>query len=67
MGKEQTNLVVTGATSFLGTALVLELLAEGYQVYAVVRPSSANREAFEEACRSAGITDRKRERAGSIS
>ena len=27
MGKEQINLVVTGATSFLGTALVLELLA----------------------------------------
>ncbi len=65
MGKEQINLVVTGATSFLGTALVLELLAEGHQVYAVVRPSSANREAFEEACRSAGDYGQK-ERTGRL-
>lgn len=36
------NLVVTGATSFLGTALIQELLHQGHQVYAVVRPGSRN-------------------------
>ncbi len=36
------NLVVTGATSFLGTALIQELLNQGHQVYAVVRPGSQN-------------------------
>lgn len=30
--------VVTGATSFLGAALIRRLLEEGHQVYAVVRP-----------------------------
>lgn len=51
MEKEQINLAVTGATSFLGTALTRELLTQGYRVYAVVRPRSANRAAFEEACK----------------
>lgn len=36
------NLVVTGATSFLGTALIGELLRQGHQVYGVVRPHSGN-------------------------
>lgn len=36
------NLVVTGATSFLGTALIRELLRQGHQIYAVVRPNSQN-------------------------
>lgn len=54
MEKEQINLVVTGATSFLGAALTRELLIQGYQVYAVVRPRSANRAAFEEACKELG-------------
>ncbi len=40
------NLVVTGATSFLGTALVRRLLQDGHQVYAVVRPNSANLRRF---------------------
>lgn len=42
------NMVVTGATSFLGSALVKRLLAEGHRVYAVVRPNSANREVLPE-------------------
>lgn len=41
------NLVVTGATSFLGAALIKELLKEGHQVYAVVRPGSLNRKALD--------------------
>ena len=32
------NLVVTGATSFLGTAFIRQLLTQGHQVYGVVRP-----------------------------
>lgn len=42
------NIVVTGATSFLGSALVGRLLAEGHRVYAVIRPGSANRGALME-------------------
>lgn len=41
------NLAVTGATSFLGAALIKELLKEGHQVYAVVRPGSLNRKALD--------------------
>lgn len=37
------NILVTGATSFVGRALVKELLAEGYNVYGVVRPTSKNK------------------------
>lgn len=37
------NVAVTGATSFLGAALVKGLLAEGHKVYAVIRPGSVNR------------------------
>ena len=36
------DLVVTGATSFLGAALIKEALLRGHQVYAVARPGSAN-------------------------
>lgn len=36
------NVVVTGATSFLGRALVDRLLREHHQVFAVVRPGSEN-------------------------
>ncbi len=36
------NLVVTGATSFLGVGLMQELLRQGHQVYAIVRPHSKN-------------------------
>ena len=37
------NIVVTGATSFLGSALVKRLLQGGHRVYAVIRPGSKNR------------------------
>lgn len=40
------NIVVTGATSFLGAAFTRQLLALGHQVYAVVRPGSANQKAL---------------------
>lgn len=36
------NIVVTGATSFLGLAMVKKLLYLKHQVFAVVRPGSAN-------------------------
>lgn len=37
------NAVVTGATSFLGRALVNQLLKDGIRVYAVIRPGSKNK------------------------
>lgn len=37
------NVVVTGATSFLGHALIKRLLDNGQFVYAVIRPDSKNR------------------------
>lgn len=37
------NVVVTGATSFLGAALVKDLLQEEHTVYAIIRPGSVNR------------------------
>lgn len=36
------NIVVTGATSFIGTVTVRQLLERGHHVYGVVRPGSAN-------------------------
>ena len=39
----EMKIVVTGATSFLGAALVKWLLCQGHFVYAIVRPHSANR------------------------
>ena len=41
------NIVVTGATSFLGAALCKELVSREHQVYAVVRPGSNNRQVLE--------------------
>lgn len=41
-----SNIVVTGATSFLGTSIVRKLLSEHHQVFAVVRPGSKNRGAL---------------------
>lgn len=41
------NVVVTGATSFLGRALVDRLLKDGNKVYAVVRPGSKNRKSLD--------------------
>ncbi len=43
------KVVVTGATSFLGAAVVKRLLMLGHFVYAVIRPGSANRNALPEA------------------
>ena len=37
------NILVTGVTSFVGRALVKELIAEGYDVYGVIRPDSKNK------------------------
>jgi UDP-glucose 4-epimerase len=36
------NIVVTGATSFIGVSLTNRLIRDGYRVFAVVRPGSAN-------------------------
>ncbi len=42
------DMIVTGATSFLGRAMIKRLLRDGHQVWAVVRPGSKNRASFEE-------------------
>lgn len=42
------NIVVTGATSFIGVPMVRELLRGGHTVYAVVRPFSRNRSKLED-------------------
>lgn len=48
------NIVVTGATSFLGKALVDQLQKDGNQVYAVVRPGSKNLKKINTGCQ--GLT-----------
>ena len=39
--KDMSTSIVTGATGFIGTALCKELLAQGDEVYAVIRPKSS--------------------------
>lgn len=41
------RVIVTGATSFIGTACVKEMIKEGHQVLAAVRPDSPGRAALE--------------------
>jgi len=63
------NLVVTGATSFLGVALIKALLKTKHQVYAVVRPGSKNRGALDAVAAESGSEDAvnisQQERSGS--
>ena len=40
------NVIVTGGTGFLGRNIVRRLVAEGYRVYALVRPNSRNIDAL---------------------
>ena len=42
------RIVITGATSFVGAAAIQELLENGHEVYAVVRPSSKKLETLTE-------------------
>lgn len=42
------QVVVTGATSFIGAATVKKLMEAGHQVFAVVRPASSNMKHLEE-------------------
>lgn len=44
------KVVVTGATSFIGIAVIKCLLEQGHEVVAVVRPHSANLGKLEDAC-----------------
>ena len=37
------SFVITGATSFIGSYLVRALAGSNYQIYAVIRPNSANK------------------------
>ena len=55
------NLVVTGATSFLGVALIRELLGRGHQVWAVVRPGSGNLGALKD-----GVSQKGEPREGAL-
>lgn len=43
------RIVITGATSFVGAAAIQELLENGHEVYAVVRPSSRKLETLDRA------------------
>lgn len=38
------NVIVTGGTSFIGLAVIKDLLAGGHDVWALVRPSSSNKD-----------------------
>lgn len=49
------NLVVTGATSFLGAATLRKLLQLEHQVFAVVRPNSVNRSVLREMEKNPGL------------
>lgn len=40
--ESRMKIVVTGATSFIGTAAVRRFLLDGYEVFAVIRPGSKN-------------------------
>lgn len=42
------NIVVTGATSFIGASMVRRLLKEGCHVYAVIRPGSSNKKVLDD-------------------
>lgn len=48
------RIVVTGATSFIGRAVVEELLEKRHQVFAAVRPDSAGRGELEAMQRETG-------------
>ena len=41
------NILITGASSFIGRALSRQLISEGYEVYGVIRPTSKNTESLE--------------------
>ncbi len=45
--ERQLCVVVTGATSFLGAALIKEMVRRGYRVYGVARPGSSNRKVLD--------------------
>ncbi len=53
------NIVVTGATSFIGASMVRRLLTEGHHIYAVIRPGSSNKKVLDEV-----IEKAKEEKAG---
>lgn len=58
----QLNIVVTGATSFIGASMVRRLLKEDHHIYAVIRPGSSNKKVLDEVIkeaegRGAGRTD----------
>ena len=42
------NIVVTGATSFIGASMVRRLLMEDNHVYAVIRPGSSNKKVLDD-------------------
>ena len=49
--------IVTGATSFIGIALLKELLSADYQVFAIIRPNSDRKKTVNEECPEAYIVE----------
>lgn len=43
-----SNYIITGGTSFIGKAIVKELISKGHQVYVVIRPSSTQKKYFDQ-------------------
>lgn len=60
------RIVLTGATSFIGRAVLNELLAGGHQVFAVVRPGSPGTEALEQAAKARGLLAGEQETRGPL-
>lgn len=55
------NVVVTGATSFLGRAMTDRLLKDGHKVYAVIRPASPNMGRLDKSRRGLTLIERQLE------
>ncbi len=55
------NVVVTGATSFIGAPLTKNLLDRGHRVFAVVRPGSANLKRLPKDCPNLTVIERNLE------
>lgn len=60
------NIVVTGATSFIGVPVIMRLLQLGHTVYAVVRPGSVNRKRFPKADKNLLVIEKELEETDTL-